>query len=411
MHQTFTYKLRLTALQQAACERTLEACRRLYCDAVAERKQTWEREHRSVRFEEQSASLPAMKLRSQDLQEVHSQLLQDVLKRVDVAFRRYFRRSKAGEKPGYPRFRGEGWYDSFTYPQWGNGAQLKDGRLVLSRLGRVRLCADRPLQGKPKTCSIVRKADGWYAHIVCEIEPAALPPTGEGVGIDLGLETFATLSTGEQIANPRLYRRAEKRLKTAHRRLSRRRNGSQRRRKARILLAKAYLKVKRTRLDFCHKTALDLVRRFDTIVVEDLNVQGMARNPVLAKAILDAGWGLFLKVLRDKAARAGRAVVEVDPSGTSQICSRCGQSVPKTLAQRWHSCPQCGLELHRDINSAREIWKRGGGTAFGEAPASAGPKTREPHRSLPGECQKTGALQRPTLSSTPTARAANQPRD
>lgn len=393
MHQTFTYKLRLTAPQQAACEHTLEACRRLYCHALAERKETWERDHRSVSFAEQSASLPAMKQSHDYLLGVHSQVLQDVLKRVDTSFKRFFRRCNAGERPGYPRFKGSGSYDSFTFPQWGNGVQFKDGRLVLSKVGGIRLCSDRPLQGTPKTCTIIRKADGWYAHIVCETEPVPLPATSESVGIDLGLETFATLSTGEQVASPRLLRRAEKRLKSAHRRVSRRKRGSQRRRKARILLAKAYLKLQRARLDFCHKTALDLVQRFDTIVVEDLNVQGMARNPVLAKAILDAGWGLFLRILRDKAARAGRVVVEVNPAGTSQNCSRCGEHVSKTLAQRWHSCPRCGLACHRDHNAALGILKKGGGTAIGEAIASVRPQTREPDRRQPGECQKTGALQ------------------
>lgn len=370
--KAFVYKLRPTKAQEKTLEQTLETCRCLYNRALAERKEAWEKERRSVRFATQSASLPGQKKENPQLTQAHSQVLQDVLHRVDRAFRAFFRRCKNGDKPGYPRFRGKGWYDSFCYPQWGNGAKFADGRLVLSKIGSLKLHADRPLQGKPKTCTIIRRADGWYACVVCEVELHPLPETREDVGIDLGLEAFATLSTGERIPNPKHYRRAEKVLKKAQRRVSRRQKGSNRRRKARALLAKAHLKVKRQRLDFCHKIAHELVERFDAIYVEKLNIRGMVRNHPLAKAISDAGWGLFLNILRAKAESAGRRVVEVDPAGTSQNCSSCGEKVPKKLSERWHSCPYCGCELHRDHNAALNIQKKGGGTAFGESLALAG---------------------------------------
>lgn len=306
-----------------------------------------------------------MKASSEFLPLVYSQVLQDVLHRVDRSYKNFFRRCKKGEKPGYPRFKGMGWYGSFTYPQWGNGAKLENGRLHLSKIGSIRLCKDRPLHGKPKTCTIVRRADGWYACIACEIDPCPLPETGQKIGVDLGLETFATLSTGEKVENPRPYRRAQKRLRKAQRRLARRTKGSRRRQKARALLAKAHLKIKRARRDFCHKVAHDLVSRFDTIYVEKLNIRGMVRNHPLAKAISDAGWGLFLSVLRAKAERAGRVVVEVNPAGTSQTCSGCGAHVPKALKDRWHSCPYCELSLHRDHNAAIRVLQVGGGTAVG----------------------------------------------
>jgi Probable transposase len=186
-------------------------------------------------------------------------VLQDVLHRLDRAFQAFFRRLKAGERPGYPRFRGSGWYDSFTYPQWGNGVRLDNGRLILPKIGTIRLHKDRPLEGTPKTCTIVRKADGWYASIACEVAPSPLPRTNKAVGVDVGLESFATLSDGVQIPNPLYYRAAERTLKQAQRRLSRRAKGSNRRRKARGLLAKAHLKVKRARQDFAHKTARVLI--------------------------------------------------------------------------------------------------------------------------------------------------------
>jgi putative transposase len=363
--KTFVYKLRPTHAQKARLEQTLETCRRLYNRALAERKDAWEQEQRAVGFAQQCAALPAQKEPSAFLPLVHSQVLQDVLKRVDRSFVSFFGRCKKGEKPGYPRFKGAGWYDSFTYPQWGKAVSLRDGRLFLSKIGSLRLCKDRPLHGKPKTCSIIRRADGWYACIVCEIEPCPFPDTGRKIGLDLGLETFARLSNGEPIENPRLYQRARKRLKKAQRRLSRRVKGSHRRQKARVLLAKAHLKVKRARLDFCHKTALDLVRQYDVIYIEKLNIRGMVRNHPLAKAISDAGWGLFLSVLRAKAASAGRVVVEVNPASTSQTCSGCGVLVPKALKDRWHSCPYCDLSLHRDQNAAIRVLQVGEGIAVG----------------------------------------------
>jgi putative transposase len=300
---------------------------------------------------------------------------------VDRAFQAFFRRCKSGEKPGYPRFRGRGWYDSFSYPQFGagRGARIEDGRLILSRVGSIRLCADRPLHGKPKTCTLRRRADGWYASIVCEYEPCPWPATGESVGIDLGIEAFATLDTEERISHPRPLKRAQRKLKFAQRRLSRRAKGSNRRRKARVLLAKAHLRVQRARLDHLHKVAHDLVSRFDTIYVEKLNVRAMVKNHPLAQAISDVGWALFVSVLGGKAESAGRRVIEVDPRYTSQDCSNCGARVPKKLSERWHFCPFCGFSCHRDENAARNTRKKGGDTAFGELAAlAAGREPRTP---------------------------------
>jgi putative transposase len=365
MKKAFVYKLRPTRAQTLRLEQTLETCRRLYNASLAERKDAWEQEQRSLGFAKQCAALPAKKQTSEFLPLVHSQVLQDVLKRVNRSFANFFRRCKRGEKPGYPRFKGAGWYDSFTFPQWGNGVKLKEGRLFLSGIGGLRLCKDRPLHGIPKTCTIVRRADGWYACIVGEIEPCPFPETGRKIGVDLGLETFARLSNGEPIENPRLYQRAQQRLRKAQRRLARRVKGSRRRKKARVLLAKAHLKVARARLDFCHKTALDLVRAYDVICVEKLNIRGMVRNHPLAKAISDAGWGLFLSVLRAKAASAGRVVKEVNPAYTSQTCSGCGAHVPKKLGDRWHTCPYCDRSLHRDHNAALRVQQVGEDIAVG----------------------------------------------
>jgi len=218
----------------------------------------------------------------------------------------------------------------------------------------------RPLEGTPKTVTVSREADGWYVGFSCaDVPMQPLPATGQETGIDLGIEAFATLADGTRIFNPGWYRQAERALKTAQRRVSRRKKGSHRRRKAVKLLARAHLKVKRQRADFHHKTALALVQTHDAIYHEDLQTANMVKNHSLAKSISDAGWSQFLSILAAKAAWAGRRVVAVPPAYTSQTCSGCGVLVHKGLSVRWHSCPDCGTSLHRDHNAAKNIERLG----------------------------------------------------
>jgi putative transposase len=250
--------------------------------------------------------------------EVNSQVLQDVVLRVDRAFQAFFRRVKAGDTPGYPRFHGRDRYNSFTYKQFGNGATLDNGFLngflVLSKMGRIAVRWSRPMKGTPKTVTISKEADGWYVCFSCADVPVRpLPPTGEETGIDLGIEAFATLADGARVFTPSYYRRAERYLAKCQRRVSKRKKGSRRRRKAVCWLAKAHQTVRRQRADFHHKTAVALVRHYDTIYHEDLQVANLVRNHHLAKSISDAGWSAFLTILAFKAANAGRQVVAVDP--------------------------------------------------------------------------------------------------
>ncbi len=243
-----------------------------------------------------------------------------------------------------------------TYKEFGNGAILDNGLLVLSKIGRIAIRWSRPIEGTPKTVTIRREADGWYVCFSCaDVPMQSLPATRQETGIDLGIEAFATLSNGTRIFSPGWYRKAERALKTAQRRVSRRKKGSARRKKAVDLLAKAHQKVRRQRADFHHKTALALVRANDTIYHEDLQTANMVRNHHLAKSISDAGWSQFLGILSYKAACAGRRVVAVNPAFTSQRCSGCGMLVIKGLSVRWHRCPECGTSLHRDHNAARNI--------------------------------------------------------
>jgi putative transposase len=364
VRKTFKYKLKPTPQQEQAMEFVLQCCRELYNAGLQERREAWQKCGVSITVAGQSAQLPAVKDARPEYRDVHSQVLQDVLTRLDRAFQAFFRRVKAGETPGYPRFQGPARYNSFTYKQMGEhgGARLDNGFLILSKVGRVALRWSRPLEGAPKTVTVIREADGWYARFSCaDVPTPPLLPTGQETGIDLGLESFATLSSGERIFNPRWYRKAEWALKTAQRRVSRRKKGSNRRRKAVNLLAKAHLKVKRQRQDFHHKEALKLVQQHDTIYYEDLQTANMVKNHRLAKSICDAGWSAFLSILSAKAAYAGRRVVAVPPAYTSQRCSGplCGALIYKGLSVRWHACPDCGTSLHRDHNAAKNTERLG----------------------------------------------------
>jgi putative transposase len=364
IRKTFKYKLKPTPWQEHVLDRTLMLCRHVYNVAIAERREAWRMRGITVTYYQQKAELPGIKEAMPEYAEVNAQVLQDVVQRVDRAFQAFFRRHREGRTPGYPRFHGRDRYNSFTYPQVGDhgGARLDNGFLVLGKIGRIAVRWSRPLEGTPKTATISREPDGLYVSFSCaEVPPQPLTLTGQETGIDLGLESFATLASGERILTPACYRKAERHQKRLQRCVSRQKKGSNRRRKAVKLLAKAHQQVRRQRLDFQHKTALALVRQYDTIYHEDLRVANMVKNPHLAKSIQDAGWSGFLTILTAKAAWAGRRVQAVNPAFTSQACSGCGVIVQKGLSVRWHSCPECGASLHRDHNAALNILRLGTG--------------------------------------------------
>jgi putative transposase len=376
VRKTFKYKLTPTPPQEQALETVLSRCWTLYNVALEQRKTWWQREQcgqgKSATYYQQQAELPDLKAACPEYAEVNAQVLQDVILRVERTYQAFFRRVKQGKQPGYPRFQGRNHYNSFTYPQYGGGAALDGGLLNLSKIGRIRVQLHRPLAGTPKTVTISREADGWYACISCaEVPTQPLPLMGHETGIDVGLKVFLIAAEGETIENPRHYWKAEKQLAKAQKRVSRRKKGSKRRRKAIALLQRKHQQVKRQRTDFHHKTALALVRRYDAIYLEDLQVANMVRNPRLAKSISDAGWAAFRTILAGKAVYAGRRVVAVPPAFTSQECSGCGERVPKSLSVRTHVCPPCGLVMDRDENAALNILRAGQARQGAVAPAAA----------------------------------------
>ena len=350
--KTFKYRLYPTKAQIAIIETTLWLCRFLY-NSLLEHRITCYRSGKSVSKVDQLNELPKIKAEFPEYKEVYSQVLQDVGIRLDKAYQNFFRRVKLGEKPGFPRFKNRTQYDSFCYPQ--SGFKLDKDKLILSKLGKIKVKLHRPVEGTIKTCSVVRKNDKYYVCFSCEVEVQILPATGNVVGIDVGVADFVITSDGEFFPKQDSYRKAEKRLKYLQRMVSRRTKGSNRRRKAVKLLAKQHEKVANQRKDIAHKVSTKLVAQYDLIAHENLQVKNMVKNHHLAKSISDAGWSMLFQFLGYKAESAGRQIVPVPPHHTSQICSCCGALVPKKISQRWHNCQHCGLSIQRDVNAAINI--------------------------------------------------------
>lgn len=310
----------------------------------------------------QKKTLPNLKKTHPHYGEIYSQVLQDVVKRVKVTFDRFLKGDSKGKRSGRPRFKPRSRYRTFTYPQIKDGCLL--GNLInLPKLGQIKVVLHRPIPDgfQIKTASITKKADGYYVTLSLEdstvptIKPDFNPDSI--TGIDVGLKEFLTTSEGETVSIPQYYRKSQKRLRVMQKRVSRRRKGSNRRLKAVKQLGRQHKKVADKRQDFHFKTANNLLKKYDVIAVEGLNVKGLSRSR-LAKSVLDAGWSSFLSILTNKAENAGLLVIPVKASGTSQDCSSCGVKVPKKLHDRWHNCPNCGCSLDRDHNAAINIKNR-----------------------------------------------------
>jgi putative transposase len=380
------FRLYPTSAQETTLRATLETCRGVYNSLLNERKHDYEVLGKSPSCQTQQKHLSPWKEAHPELSEVYSQVLQNVAYRVDLAFDAFFRRVQQNqnrppherEPVGYPRFKGRGQYDSITYPQ--SGFAMGENSVRLSKIGSVKAVLHRPVEGKIKTCTVGRQGQKWYVCFAVEVEMEPLPESTETVGIDVGLKTFAALSNGEFIENPRFFRKEEKALAKAQRKFDKLKNKhrSKQRRKAKKVVARIHERIRNRRHDFVHQTARRLINRFGLIAVEKLAVENMMAAPRakpdaehpgaflangasqkvgLNKSIADASWSMFGAMLTQKAESAAREVIAVNPAYTSQDCSECGYRVKKTLSERIHVCPCCGLVLDRDVNAARNILK------------------------------------------------------
>jgi putative transposase len=360
--KTFKYRIYPSKAQEAQLNQQLELCRWVYNKTLETRKNAYEQDGVSLSYYDTKKMLPIWKAEKPDLKRVHSMVLQDITMRVDLAYQAFFRRVKAGEDPGYPRFKGYGRYDSMCFPQYGNGVTLDGNKLNLSKIGAIKVELHRDLCGKAKTVCIRRNANGkWFATISCECEAKPLAKSEKVAGVDVGLASFATLSNGDKITNPRFFKKEQDALAKAQRRMSKLEKGTPERAKARKVVSRIHERIANKRTDFAHKQSRILVNTYGVLVFEKLAVADMMSNHTqifgnkLNKSIADVAWSQLAQFATYKAEDAGRLFLQVDPRNTSKMCSRCSALVPKDLGVRVHDCPHCGLVLDRDHNAAINI--------------------------------------------------------
>ena len=362
MVKTYQYRIYPTTKQRKRLETILEACQTLYNQALAMRKQAYEKHGEPLSYKIQANHLTPLRQASCFWSSLHIDVLQDTLRRLDKAYQAFFRRAKAGQAPGFPRFKGKGRYRSMTFShlskQLIRNVRNRMARIVVPKIGHVAIRYHRPLpNGKIKNLTIQRKASGWYANIAIKVADIPEVKVQTTIGIDVGLESFLTASDGDKVDNPRHFHESEKQLGKAQRILSRRDKGSTRYQQQREIVAKIHEHIANQRRDFHYKTAHQFFSQCEEVAIEDLKIRNMVQHPHLAKSISDAGWGNFQLILQSKAASAGKQLTKVNPHHTSQKCSGCSEIVAKQLSDRVHDCPHCGLVLDRDHNAAINIKK------------------------------------------------------
>lgn len=358
MKKTFQYRITANQTTYQKAEKWLSLCRQLYNDCLNERITAYKKNKKSISCYDQIKKLPQLKKAFPEFKQVNSQTLQDVIQRLDKAYQGFFRRIKAKNgKAGFPRFKGQNRYDSFTLKQTG---WERNGRyLEIKNIGKFKMFLSRPIEGNIKTITIRKSSTGkWFASFSCDNVPTKpLPKTNKIIGIDMGCESFLTDSNGKKIDNPRFFKKSQDILKARQQKLSRKVKGSNRRSKTKLLVAKIYEKISNQRRDFHFKVANQLLKENDTIYIEKLNSWKTFRG--LNRSMRDVSWFQFFNILHFKAEEAGKEVIEVPAQNTSQLCSKCGKEVPKDLSVRIHKCPFCGLKIDRDWNAALNILRLG----------------------------------------------------
>jgi len=356
-----SYKFRIypTPKQTKVLNDTLFSCFKLYNTALEHRKEIYRISHKSVSCYEQQNELPKLKEDFTEYTNIHSQVLQNVLNRVDLAFKGFFRRVKIKKDGrGFPRFKSLDRYDSFCFPQ--SGFEIKNNRIQLSKIGLIKIKLHRNIAvgSELKTCTIKREGKQWYCVLVAETFDAIPKKVVviDAIGIDLGLTDFAVLSNGAEIKNPKYLKKSEAELKETQSNYSKRKS-----KKVKRKLTKLHRLVANQRKDFQHKLSSTMVNAFDLIAYEDLKIKQMIEDNKynLQKHINDASWGTFISMLKYKAENAGKYCVAINPKGTTQKCSKCGTIVPKSLYVRLHNCTNCGFVASRDVNAALNIHKLG----------------------------------------------------
>ena len=360
LFRMYKYRLYPTKHHLKILEEHLEICRTTYNYLLNHCKEQYKEKGKIPTQFDLNNHLTALKKTRSELFKVHSQVLQNLSKRITGAYNNFYARRKAGLKAGFPRFKKLGRYRSISYPQ--SGYKIRGNYLELSKIGRIRMKLHRPIESKIKTLNIKRAPSGkWFACFSCIIEAKTRDKAYEDAGMDVGIDRFAVLSNGTFIENPRYLRQSERRLSRLQRSMSRKKKGSHNWVKAKVKLARLHEKISNSRDDCLHKASRRIVDEYYVVYVEDLNIGNMVKNRHLAKSISDASWGRFIRMIAYKEEESGGQLVFVNPRNTSQLCSQCGKMVEKSLSERMHKCPHCGLVMDRDLNASRNILKIGRG--------------------------------------------------
>ena len=364
MNRVFKFRLSPTKTQKASIDGILARCCELYNACLEERRDAYKKQGKSISRYDQQAQITWVRHNIEGFS-IYSDVLLDIADRVNKTYQAFFRRIKNKQKSGCPRFKSKRQYNSFTFTHANKngGVKIVSGgkRLRVSGVGNIKIKIHRQIEGKVKRITIKRDSTGhyWACFICVDVPMNELPKTNRSIGIDLGLTSFIATSDGELVENPKYLKQARIELERAHRKVTKKKRGSKRQKKARRVLAKKHLHIYNARRNWQFNLADELIRRYDTIYIEDLETQNLVKNNKLSKSITDAAWASFIQILTDKAESAGRLVVKVDPKNTSQGCSQCGELVPKTLKDRIHNCPHCGYTADRDVNAARNVFNRG----------------------------------------------------
>lgn len=357
MRKSFKYRLFTNKTQDVKFSELLGSARFLYNCALEQRIVCWKQWRKSINYYDQANALKEIRSFDKGLAQLNYGCSQNVLRQLDKAFQAFFRRIKSGDKPGFPRFKGLDYFNSITFPVYGDGIKLKSGKLYIQNIGNVRINLHRNIEGVIKTVTIKRQNGRFYASFSCDDVPQnILPVSTKEIGIDVGIKSFAVMSNGQVIDNPRYLKQSETKLKETQSQYSKKRSKALKKK-----LASLHERVGNQRKDFQHKLSRKIVNEFGYIYVEKLQPKEMVKDNfrILNKYINDAAWAQFFNLLSYKAENAGRKLIAVDPQNTTQACSGCGEIVPKDLSVRVHKCPYCGLVLDRDLNAAINIFGRG----------------------------------------------------
>ena len=409
MRRTFKYPVYPTRTQETTLERWLDHLCELQNSARHDRKVAWETEGERVSCNDQQKKLTVAREKYADFREVPQDMQVCALERMDKAFDGFYRRCKNGvAKKGYPRHRKRiksmTWklrkYTKVIRPKTKDTdkqtirvretpireTSWQHDRLKVPKLGEVKIYMHRPLQGDPTQVTLVKKASGWYAHITCELPDTPKVEPTAAIAVDVGTTHYLTTSEGEKENNPKWYRQAEGLLRKHSKDLSRKKLGSNRRKKQQHKLALHHERTANRRKDFIGKIVYKLYHHLknNVLIAEDLSVSNMVQNKHLSKSISDASWGIFFQWCADIAERDGLHFHRVDPKHTSQNCSSCGQKARKklSLSVRTFSCHFCGTSLDRDHNAARNILYRAAAALRGERWVTTLNETRNKNEAL-----------------------------